>query len=72
MLSTYPCQIVAKCLLILIGFEYQGKKEKMKVTVLKDGQSTDYFYAPEHFLALWESYTDMQASGEIQAFSIVR
>jgi predicted transcriptional regulator len=43
----------------------------MKVTVLKDGITTDYFFTPEHYQAAWDSYKKMQEDGEIQAFSIV-
>lgn len=43
----------------------------MKVTVLKNGSTTDYHFAPEHYLAAYESYKAMQESGQIDAFSIV-
>lgn len=43
----------------------------MKVTVLKNGQTTDYYFDPQHYATAWESYKEMQANGEIDAFSIV-
>jgi hypothetical protein len=43
----------------------------VKITVLKDGKTTDYHFAPEHYLSAYESYKVMQESGEIDAFSIV-
>ena len=43
----------------------------MKVTVLKNGETVDYYFAPEHYLRAYESYKSMQESGEIDAFSIV-
>jgi hypothetical protein len=42
----------------------------MKVTVLKNGQTTDYYFDPEHYLRAYESYKAMQESGEIESFSI--
>jgi len=42
----------------------------MKVTVLLNGQTTDYFFAPEHYQTAFASYTQMQADGVIDAFSI--
>jgi hypothetical protein len=43
----------------------------MKVTVLLNGQTTDYFFAPEHYQTAWDSYKKMMEDGQIQAFSIV-
>jgi hypothetical protein len=43
----------------------------VKVTVLKNGETIDYYFAPEHYLRAYESYKAMQESGEIDAFSIV-
>jgi hypothetical protein len=42
----------------------------MKVTVLKNGQTTDYYFDPEHYQAAFKSYTEMAKSGEIESFSI--
>jgi hypothetical protein len=42
----------------------------MKVTVLLNGQTTDYFFAPEHYQAAFASYTEMKESGKIEAFTI--
>jgi hypothetical protein len=42
----------------------------MKVTVLKDGKTTDYFFAPEHYKTAFASYTQMKADGLIDAFTI--
>ena len=43
---------------------------KMKVTVLKNGETIDYYFAPEHFLKACESYKAMHEAGELESFSI--
>jgi hypothetical protein len=43
----------------------------MKVTVLKNGQTTDYHFDPEHYSKAFDAYKAMQSNGEIDAFSIV-
>jgi len=50
--------------------DLSNKGNQMKVTVLLNGQTTDYFFAPEHYQTAFASYTQMQADGVIDAFSI--
>ena len=43
----------------------------MRVTVLKNDTTTNYYFDPQHYQACWDAYAKMQQDGEIQAFSIL-
>jgi hypothetical protein len=42
----------------------------MKVSVIKDGKTTDYYFDPEHYQRAFETYTQAVKTGDIETFAI--
>ena len=42
----------------------------MKATTLKNGQTKDYYFDPEHYQATFDYYTQLVRTGDIDAFSL--